>query len=156
MLTLNMLNLNIREKYMLNLKIPGHNQVTFGSQSLRVFGRKVWNSLPYHIKSSGNLESFKMISKNWSCTRCSYEVCNAPERERQRLPLKGESGTAETSRMHHFGMVLNYHKVLRRGCRSSYKSCVWPLYSNFVQFLIPCFLYRTHLQLGFLIFRQQQ
>ena len=72
----------IREKYMLNLKIPGHNQVTFGSQSLRVFGRKVWNSLPYHIKSSGNLESFKMISKNWSCTRCSYEVCNAPERER--------------------------------------------------------------------------
>ena len=71
----------IREKYMLNLKIPGHNQVTFGSQSLRVFGRKVWNSLPYHIKSSGNLESFKMITKNWSCTRCSCEVCNAPERE---------------------------------------------------------------------------
>ena len=38
-----------REKYMLNLSLPVHNQVTFGSKSLRVFGPKVWNSLPYHI-----------------------------------------------------------------------------------------------------------
>ena len=63
--------------------------------------------------------------------------------------LKGKSGIAETSRMHHFGRVVNYHKVLRHGCRSSYKSCVCLLYSNFVQFLIQCFLYRKHLQLGF-------
>ena len=46
---------------MLNLSLPVHNQVTFGSKSLRVFGPKIWNSLPYHIKSSENLESFKMI-----------------------------------------------------------------------------------------------
>ena len=39
----------IREKYILNLNIPVHNQVTFGNKSLRVFGPKVWNSLPYHI-----------------------------------------------------------------------------------------------------------
>ena len=45
----------IREKYMLNLCIPVHNQVTFGRKSLRVFRPKVWNSLPYHIKSSENL-----------------------------------------------------------------------------------------------------
>ena len=45
-----------REKYMLNLNIPVHNQVTFGSKSLRVFGPNVWNSLPYHIKSSENLK----------------------------------------------------------------------------------------------------
>ena len=38
-----------REKYMLNLNIPVHNQVSFGSKSLRVFGPKVWNSLPYYI-----------------------------------------------------------------------------------------------------------
>ena len=31
----------IREKYMLNLSIPVHNQITFGSKSLRVFGPKV-------------------------------------------------------------------------------------------------------------------
>ena len=46
---------------MLNLSIPVNNQVTFGSKSLRVFGPKVSNNLPYHIKSSENLESFKMI-----------------------------------------------------------------------------------------------
>ena len=66
----------VREKYMLN--IPVHNQVTFGSKSLRVFGPKVWNSLPYHIKSSENLESFKTIIKHWNGTRCTCKVCNTP------------------------------------------------------------------------------
>ena len=65
-----------REKYMLNLNIPVHNQVTFGSKSLRVFGPKVWNSLAYHIKSSENLESFKMIIKHWNGTRCNSKVRN--------------------------------------------------------------------------------
>ena len=68
----------IREKYMLNLSIPVHNQVTFGSKSFRVFRPKVWNSLPYHIKSSENLESFKMIIKQWNDTRSSCKVCNTP------------------------------------------------------------------------------
>ena len=68
----------IRKKYMLNLSLPVHNQVTFGSKSLRVFGPKIWNSLPYHIKSSENLESFKMIIKHWNGTRCNCKVCNTP------------------------------------------------------------------------------
>ena len=40
----------IQEKYMLNLNIPVHNQnqVTFGRKSLRAFGSKSWNRLPYH------------------------------------------------------------------------------------------------------------
>ena len=66
----------VRENYMLNLSIPVHNQVTFGSKSLRVFGPKVWNSLPYHIKSSESLELFKMIIKYWNGTRCNCKVCN--------------------------------------------------------------------------------
>ena len=68
----------IRKKYMLNLSLPVHNQVTFGSKSLRVFGPKIWNSMPYHIKSSENLESFKMIIKHWNGTRCNCKVCNTP------------------------------------------------------------------------------
>ena len=68
----------VREKYMLNLNIPVHNQVTFGSKSLRVFGPKVWNSLPYHIKSSENLQSFKLIIKEWNGIRCNCKVCNTP------------------------------------------------------------------------------
>ena len=66
----------LREIYILNLNMLVHNQVTFGSKSLRVFGHKVWNSLPYHIKSSENLESFKVIIKQWNGTRCSCKVCN--------------------------------------------------------------------------------
>ena len=68
----------VREKYMLNLNIPVHNQVSFGSKSLRVFGPKVWKSLPYHIKSFENLESFKMTIKHWNGTRCNCKVCNTP------------------------------------------------------------------------------
>ena len=68
----------VREKYMLNLNIAVHKQVTFGSKSLRVFGLKVWNSLSYHIKSSENLKSLKLIIKHWNGTRCNCKVCNTP------------------------------------------------------------------------------
>ena len=68
----------VREKYMLNLNILVHNQVTFRSKSLRVFGPKVWNSLPYHIKSSENFKPFKLIIKHWNGTRCNCKVCNTP------------------------------------------------------------------------------
>ena len=64
------------EKFMLNLNIPVHNQVTFGSKNLRIFGPKVWNSLPSHIKSSDNLTVFKMIIKHWNGTRSNCKVCN--------------------------------------------------------------------------------
>ena len=58
-------NRNVCEKYRLNLNIPNYNQVTFGKKSLIIFGPKIWNSLPYHIKSSKNLETFKTVTKNW-------------------------------------------------------------------------------------------
>ena len=64
----------VREKYMLNLNIPVYHQATFGSKSLTVFGPKVFNSLPYHIKSSENLDSFKMMIKHWNDTRCICTV----------------------------------------------------------------------------------
>ena len=45
----------VREQYKLNLETPEWNQVTFGAKSLKVYGSKVWNSLPSHIKTSENL-----------------------------------------------------------------------------------------------------
>ena len=51
-------NRSIREKYRLDLNIPNYNRVTFSKNSLKIFGPNIWNSLPYHIKSSKNLESF--------------------------------------------------------------------------------------------------
>ena len=45
--------------------IPEFNQVSYGKKSLRTFGPKLLNSLPYHIKSSENLEFFKRTIKHW-------------------------------------------------------------------------------------------
>ena len=38
-----------RETYKINLEIPKPNQVTFRTRSLRSYGPKIWNDLPYHI-----------------------------------------------------------------------------------------------------------
>ena len=54
----------VRSNYELNLDVPAINQVSFGDKSLRYCGPKIWNSLPFHIKSSENLEAFKNIIKD--------------------------------------------------------------------------------------------
>ena len=56
----------VRSDYKLDLHVPTINQVSFGDKSLRYYGPKIWNSLPFHIKSSENLEAFKNIIKNWN------------------------------------------------------------------------------------------
>ena len=66
----------VREQYKLNLETPEWNQVTFGTKSLKVYESKVWNSLPFHIKTSENLIQFKRLMKNWNgnsrnCTDCT-------------------------------------------------------------------------------------
>ena len=65
----------VREQYKLNLETPEWNQVTFGAKSLKVYGSKVWNSLPSHIKTSENLIQFKSLMKNWNGNSCSCTVC---------------------------------------------------------------------------------
>ena len=68
-------NRNVREKHRLNLNIPNYNQATFGKKSLRIFGPKIWNGLPYHIKSPKNLESLKTVIKNWDGVKCKCVIC---------------------------------------------------------------------------------
>ena len=41
------------------LDIPKVNQVSFGNKNIRSFKTKIWNSLPPHIKSYENQETFK-------------------------------------------------------------------------------------------------
>ena len=65
----------VREQYKLNLETPEWNQVIFGAKSLKVYGSKVWNSLPTHIKTSKNLIQFKSLMKNWNDKSCSCTVC---------------------------------------------------------------------------------
>ena len=56
-------NRAVWNQYKLNLKVPVINQVTFGAKSIRYLGPKIWNSLPFHIKSSESLTTFKKIYK---------------------------------------------------------------------------------------------
>ena len=60
----------------MNKIFPEFNQVSNVKKSLRTFGPKLWNSLPYHIKSSENLESFKRTIKHWNGKHCLFNVCN--------------------------------------------------------------------------------
>ena len=68
----------VRDKYKLNLETPKWNQVTFGAKSLKIYGPKMWNNLPYHIKSSENLEIFKTMIKNWNGVICKCSICKIP------------------------------------------------------------------------------
>ena len=46
-----------------NIEVPTVNQVTYGKNSLRALGPRIWNSLPNHIKSSETLLIKKKASK---------------------------------------------------------------------------------------------
>ena len=64
----------VREQYKMNLNIPRKRQVTFGTQSLKSLGPKIWNNLPYHKKSAENLNVFKNLIKKWNGFSCSCNV----------------------------------------------------------------------------------
>ena len=65
----------VQNQYKLNLEVPIINQVIFGAKSIRYFGRKTWNSLPFHIKSSESYTTFKRIIKNWDTVSCRCPIC---------------------------------------------------------------------------------
>ena len=68
-------NRPVREKYKLNLQIPKINQVRFGIKSLRSLGPKIWNTLPYHIRISENVDIFEKAIKNWNEAECRCLAC---------------------------------------------------------------------------------
>ena len=66
----------VRERYKLNFNIPRTNQVTFGTTSLKSYGPKIWNALPFNIQTAENLEAFKALVKKWSCASCNCIICS--------------------------------------------------------------------------------
>ena len=64
----------VRNKYKLNLDICKWNQKTSGYKSLKVLGPKIWNNLPYHVKSSEKLDNFKNLLKNWDGNLCKCNI----------------------------------------------------------------------------------
>ena len=41
------------------------------------YGPKIWNFLPFHVKTSENLKTFKNIFKNWNSSTCNCKVCQS-------------------------------------------------------------------------------
>ena len=110
-----------REKYKLNLEIPKPNQATFGTRSLRSYGRKIWNAFPYHIKTSENLNSFRAIIKCQDGNHCTCRVCKHFEivcLRFGRLLLVG-SFSSDFLRA-----IANYWKgVINVGCKQTASAC---------------------------------
>ena len=66
----------VREKYKLNLNIPRTNQVKFGTNSLKSYGPKIWNALPFSIKTAENIKDFKTLIKKWKGASCNCIICS--------------------------------------------------------------------------------
>ena len=60
----------------LNKHFPRVNQTTYGLNSFRYAGAKLWNNLPEDNGSSENLTTFKQLIKTWNGTTCRCNFCN--------------------------------------------------------------------------------
>ena len=67
----------VRNQDKLNLSVSKVNQGSYGEKSLIYYGSKIWNSLPFHVKTSKNLKTFKDIIKNWKGITCNCRVCQS-------------------------------------------------------------------------------
>ncbi len=58
-----------------SLKQPKCNTVTYGLNSFRYKGAKIWNDLPNKIKNSITLAEFKNQIKKWQGPKCLCNIC---------------------------------------------------------------------------------
>ena len=65
----------VQDQNKLNLEVPIINQVTFGAKSIRYFGPKIANSLPFYIKPNESLTNFERIIKNGDMVSCKGLIC---------------------------------------------------------------------------------
>ena len=65
----------VKGHYELNLEIPKSNQVSFDTKGLRIQDPRVWNVLPFLIKSKENFHVFKEVTKIWVGSKCSFNNC---------------------------------------------------------------------------------
>ena len=54
-----------------------HNPKTvrFGSETLRALGPKIWDAVPFYIKSATSVEAFKRLIKLWIPNECPCRKC---------------------------------------------------------------------------------
>ena len=59
------------------LDIPGFKTITYGKQSLRYAGPKLWNSLPNEFRMATTLKEFRTLIKTWDGAKCSCSICTS-------------------------------------------------------------------------------
>ena len=81
--TLNELNpIFMKEIFILNtrndrnkLYVQSQRTKTYGENSLRSLGPKIWNSLPEHFRQHRTIRSFKELISTWSGPTCNCNMC---------------------------------------------------------------------------------
>ena len=63
----------LRGKY--NLTVQRYNTVTFGRNSLRFLGPKIWNHLPREFTTAEDLKTLKIFLKQWNGPQCNCNLC---------------------------------------------------------------------------------
>ena len=57
------------------VKQPAYNTMTYGNNSLRYQGAKLWNNLPREIKESTSFNKFRTLIQAWLGPICSCAMC---------------------------------------------------------------------------------
>ena len=60
-----------------DLLVRSHKTVTYGDESLKIFGPKIWNALTKEIKRETSLSKFKEYVKLWSGHSCKCNLCKS-------------------------------------------------------------------------------
>ena len=55
--------------------IPNFNSATYGYNSFKYQGAKIWNKLPNVIKSACDLKMFKRLINEWNGPTCACSYC---------------------------------------------------------------------------------
>ena len=55
--------------------VPMIKTVTFGEDSLRYFGSKIWELIPQEIKNVQNIATFKNSIRKWIPNKCPCRLC---------------------------------------------------------------------------------
>ena len=66
-------NIEISKKS--NHSVPKTNTVSFGKESFRWLGPKIWNSLPEDTKNTKSLEIFRKKIKSVTFDQCPCNLC---------------------------------------------------------------------------------
>ena len=58
-----------------NLTVQRYNTVTFGRNSLRILGPKIWNHSPREFTTAENLKTLKILLRQWNGPQCNCNLC---------------------------------------------------------------------------------